>query len=681
MSLRWSDTCTVRTQDANKNKTWIKEYWDNHPRLPIFKIDSHQLDEDGQNIKRKKRYSKLIPNLFLLSCNFFADKAAEIAHTETFTTIHKPYTDTIKIPSSSLRFIFTWNGTGIDKHISTWLTFIFQEERIKQLRKKATQGLPWRVIQNQWSKIMSKRELFNSLKGFSRTHTRSLYKSTIYREGWIKETLTRSNDFIYSQQREYGTKEWTDYLSKCLWCENRCKSKGNRTHAIHFCQHKLLKNFRVNITNLLEERILDLLQCIKETQNADAADSFIQSIEKILLQLHGIQDREQHKFQDIYRTRSMWTTKNTLLSSDVYQYRRIPMYANIFGFVPIMETEKISDTNLNAATSISLGIIPKILDREITHLGNNLSKVESDAERTNTVRANYRKIWNEIKEINETKVMGLHKIIGVVSKEYESEFRTKHNIDERSWRALKKSLKDASDKDRPKKLNKHHTGTRQRIIEERKKFCTGTTCNRMYTTWNFDLKPNLIKFNLKHCQRCAKQQTALKKGAQIIDHCINQSSQTQNEDLIHHLDKTSSTINYNGIMKYIHIDKTSRGPSISKKRKITDAQKGNLKTISTCITKLTNCNNPPDKRLKIAKKILQDTPITSNKFLKDDLKHNIDINTVLLDTKSYDQKSIIKKELKDSDQIQKSTNDTEETRIRGDIASALVNNQWMFSYS
>jgi len=234
---------------------------------------------------------------------------------------------------------------------------------------------------------------------------------------------------------------------------------------------------------------------------------------------------------------------------------------------------------------------------------------------------------------------------------------------------------------RPKNFKNQRTRIRQGITEERKKFCTGTACNRMYTTWNFELKPSLINFNLKHCQQCAKQQTAFKKGAQILDHCMNHSTQTRNDNLIQHLDETLNDINYNGIMQRIHIDKTSSELKNTKKQRIADAQKGTLKTISTCITKLTNCNDPPNKRLKLAKKILQDTPITSNKFLKDDLKHNIDINTVLLDTKSYDQKSIIKKELKDSDQIQKSTNDTEETRIRGDIASALVNNQWMFSYS
>jgi len=55
-------------------------------------------------------------------------------------------------------------------------------------------------------------------------------------------------------------------------------------------------------------------------------------------------------------------------------------------------------------------------------------------------------------------------------------------------------------------------------------------------------------------------------------------------------------------MWHIHINKTSRELKNIKKRKIMDAQKGTLKTISTCITKLTNCNDPSDKRLKLAKK-------------------------------------------------------------------------------
>lgn len=46
MSLKWTDASAERTQDAI-----VKQYWDNHLRLSIFKIDSHQLD---YNIKRKK---------------------------------------------------------------------------------------------------------------------------------------------------------------------------------------------------------------------------------------------------------------------------------------------------------------------------------------------------------------------------------------------------------------------------------------------------------------------------------------------------------------------------------------------------------------------------------------------------------------------------------------------------
>ena len=678
MGQKWATSAHTCTQDMDMRDAWTDQYWDDHHTLPILKVDSHQLDDEGCNIKKPKRYSKLIPNLFLLSCNFFADKAAELAQSKTFIKPRASCTDAIKIPNSSLRFFVTWNGMGIDKHVSTWLNFVFQEERIKELKKRATQGLPWRVVDHQWRHIMMKRELFNSLRGFSRTHTRSLYKSQLYREGWIKETLTKSSDILYTQQRNYSTKEWTDYLSGCRWCENKCGRKGNRTHALHFCQHKLLRNFRFNITNLLEQKILDFLRCIKETQNENALNLFIQSIEDTLLRLHGIEKSTECLHYDIYRTKKMWVEGCKLALPDQYQYRQIPMYSHIFGFIPITETDKLSDTNLNTATCISLGIIPKELDREIIILSNNLYLMEIDPQRIRTIRESYRTLWKEIKEINEAKVMGLHKIIGIISKNYESEFRAKHNIEDHSWRAMKKSLKEASGAKSSTKRK------RQATNEERKKFCTGVTCNRLNKTWNFELRPNLITFNIKHCQRCAKQQTAFKKGAQIIDDCIIHSTQACNDTLIQHLDETSNNIIYKDIMKHIH-QKTPchevPQPKKSTKRGLTDAQKGTLKTISTCITKLTNSSDQPLKRLKLAKQILQDTSRKSNQFSKDDLQHNININAVLFDSKSFDQKPTIKQEIQNTDPIQNQINETEENRIRGDIASALVNNQWMFSYS
>jgi len=456
-------------------------------------------------------------------------------------------------------------------------------------------------------------------------------------------------------------------------------------HAIHFCNHIQLKSFRKNIITLLDKKITELIQNITETQTATAAKRFIQSIENTLLRLHGLQNSDGRTHQTLYKTGKMWMQEKKVHTLEALQQSNIPIYAHIFGFVPVLESTLLEDSCLNTANCISLGVVPKTLDMVVRSLGDRLNEIEFDPTRTKTICAGYKTLWNEIKEINEAKVMGLHKIIGVVSKTYEKLHRKKHGIDKGSWKALKRSLENASDNGKCKILKKEHTEVTQIKIEDRKKFCTGITCNRRNSTWNFGLKPSLIRYNLKHCQRCAKQQTAFKIGAEILDTCIHQSTQLQNEDLLQHLDDTTNDINYSGIMKRTPTTKNfnnrSKMNKRHKKRKLTDAEKGTLKTISTCITKLTNCNTPTNERLKKAKIILQDTIISSKKFLKDDLKHNIDMNTALLENKSYNQKPIIITESGHTTQTRHDSNDPEEIRIRGDIASALVNNQWMFSYS
>jgi len=553
------------------------------------------------------------------------------------------------------------------------------------LRKRNTQGLPWRVITDQWSHIIMKRELFNSLRGFSRTHTRSLYKSDIYRQGWIEATLSTLDNPTKLKYCNYSKKDWIKFLSPCTWCANSCGSKGNRLHALHFCTHEQLHSFRSNIVKLLDRKITELVTNVTETQTAQAAIRFIQTIEETILQLHGLEKTNSHMHLGIYKTGTMWMKEKKVTSLVALQHLNIPIYAHLFGFVPLMENNQFNDSNLNTAHCISLGVIPKQLDRVIYSLGENLHELEMDPTMIRTIYAGYKTLWNEIKEINEARIMGLHKIIGIVSKEYEKTHRNKYNIEKGSRRALKRSLQNATDNERCKILKKECMDTGLRGKDERKKFCTGITCNRRNTTWNFGLKPSLIRYNLRHCQRCAKQQTAFKKGAAMLDTCINTSSQIQNDDLVQYLEITSNDINYSGIAKRVPIgENTHKKSKLYKhqnKRKLTDAQKGTLKTISTCVTRLTNCNIPTLKRMKTAKKILQDTIIASKQFSKDDLQHNIDMNNVLLENKLYNQKSTLKPKSEDSIHTQHKPIDAEEVRIRGDIASALVNNQWMFSYS
>jgi len=134
-----------KNQDPTTN-LWRGDYLDKDPMRCIFKVNSHQLlDDGGTRISQNKRYPILSPNLSLLNANHIADKVADIPFSKGFHEI-KTEQHEILNPISPLRFYFSINGKIKDKHVSNALQEIFTVEKIKCLKTKNTQGLHWRLI-------------------------------------------------------------------------------------------------------------------------------------------------------------------------------------------------------------------------------------------------------------------------------------------------------------------------------------------------------------------------------------------------------------------------------------------------------------------------------------------------------------------------------------------------------
>jgi len=146
-----------------------------------------------------------------------------------------------------LRFSVTWEGKGIDKHVSDFVHNVIQEERLNRLKRKSTQGLPWRILKSKtaWTKIKKMKRLLQSLKTFTRTHSRSVYKSISYREYCMEKRINSqaisTGDKIV--QKVLSKNQWTQILTSCTWCDNHNNMKGNRYHVILFREHHDLCNF------------------------------------------------------------------------------------------------------------------------------------------------------------------------------------------------------------------------------------------------------------------------------------------------------------------------------------------------------------------------------------------------------------------------------------------------------
>jgi len=141
--------------ESVKYGRWRKDYIDAHNNRIFFKVNSHQLNANGNDIKQNPLYAKLTPNLCFLNMNHHADRTADLG--KSFREGEKNFrTLQILRPSSTLRYHFTWGGCPVDRHISDFVRNKINSERLLRLQIKATQGLAWGFIDHisvDWVKI------------------------------------------------------------------------------------------------------------------------------------------------------------------------------------------------------------------------------------------------------------------------------------------------------------------------------------------------------------------------------------------------------------------------------------------------------------------------------------------------------------------------------------------------
>jgi len=648
VSHNWTDTNLEQQSNNGISVTtsWSKRYWDNNNLVPILKVDSHQLHVDGTKIKSRPRYPSLVPNLFLLSCNHHADMCADLIAHSIFDTPDIP--TTISIPESQLRFTITWGGKGIDKHVSDFAHEMIQRERLKRLQTKATQGLPWRLIHTskEWSELRGMKRLMQSLKGFSRTHSRSVYKSTVYRSICMNRKLRNCDPEKQNYLSQLSKNEWNKILVTCTWCENHAKMKGNRYHSILFCKHDNLESFRQRMIRLMESKLFDFALVIKETQNAAECESFLENIERTMQKLHKIDQIPESDRHRWYRTREEWMVEEGYENWKDLENSLTPIYNHIFGMVPVLEVDLSSDMEINAALGISLGIIPIEIEKSVALMSRGIHKFSGDEVWCKQIKNTYRHRWLEIKELLWAKIMGMHSIIGTTSSDMEMQSRkseTKRSRNEiifnnsRSTRSILRKSSNLIAPEKTKKRKKVHF--EQNSVS--KKYCRGVTCNTQFKDQNFlGASPSKIPFNKKHCQRCSRQHTAMRSSVSILKQCQETKLEPEVSELVQHIDDHANSLQYSATVEKINT-KTNRSPLTPLKgKRLSDTQKNIIKTISTSITRSTSRKQDAQTRLSEAIQNLTETDVKIDKFLKIDLKRTIQEENDLPTPESKIQKKI-----------------------------------------
>jgi len=584
---------------------WRKDYFDDDITRTIFQVNSHQLNSIGSDFNKKKRYAKLTPNLSLLNMNHHADQGAELGRIldESYRQSNNSH---LPNPTSALRFFLSWEGSTIDTHISDFIRKKIFTERLIRLKTKKTQGLLYRTMDHvtaTWEDLGRHKGWKRSLAGLSRTHTRSLYKSETYRSGCHIDLENKEICQECDQIPPTRPKDIIKKCASCMWCptfRTQPSPEGNRNHLFLQCQHPHIASFREKMTNLIEQKLRFFLSQI---QNATDKNFFISLLKKLETECSSLQATSllTKPTRNNVQKRFTYVKLDDLMEK--YEINNLqegfsvsnPFFSEALGILPQSIAKNVTDENLKVLDVFWLGLIPASFDHIITSHCNssNLFLFTPNITACKALSNECLSTWREIKDLIMAKAIGIHRIVGTISKEKEKAYRKKYKLAKGTYRdpifraemKRKRKCSHISPSPDDPKTNSNTTAntispTNSILEPPQKILCNGITCNKKNKRWYLDQKfsQNRIEPTKKHCLRCSRFSTSIKHSANILDSIGNNTSNSNLKPLqIKLLDSASNGIPYRSMMNMLEENKLASEPTtgaqFNKKHKITDSHK------------------------------------------------------------------------------------------------------------
>jgi len=572
-ALTWThvdDDIPSNPTAKSSQRVWEATYWDGNQDRTVWKVNSHQLNDEGNRIKSTPRYNNLVPNLCVLSANHHADACADLAK-----LFHQP-TRNIKIAYSLLRFSLMWNGMTIDRNISEVIRKAISVERLKRLQRKPTQGFLHRILKystSDWTSFQNNKGLFRSLIGLSRTHSRCLYKNESYRETCRKVRIEQTNNPTEKQLLQVlkNKQDAIKALSSCMWCSHtpheNITAKGNRRHAFLHCSNKEISTFRNDMLDLINSKLTGFIIAMSQTTTWEFSSNLLRSISAQFLfhqkhntgRLNEVPISRNNLYLPIDELLMKWgkdSIKSAILDNSC------SILTEVFGLTPRETFTNCGDEELGVTDLPWLGLTPTFLNSIIIQSCDNLDGNLPHMATKKAISTDLKATWTSIKNINLHRATGLHRIIGTTGKSIEKEFiqLTKTNtiptnniispsiISEESVTPqqqqppiLKHPIINPRNTSRPAKKLKREGSTAKSITlietpvpaaEQRiqsindLKTCAGITCGKEAAFWCMDCshEPGMIKQSIKQCQRCSRFMTALKQAHETISKIQEHSS-------------------------------------------------------------------------------------------------------------------------------------------------------------
>jgi len=530
---QWTTTQTANEMEEAEEKAmakWPKDYFDGDSKRAILQVNSHQLDGTGSKIKQSPRFAQPIPNLAIASANHHADIGADLAIQASRLEPNRSQTSgVLTIPPSNLNYFLTIGGNSLDRHVSDHIRKALDNERVKRIKLKPTQGLLWRILDHTtttWNVIRLHPGLHRSLLGLSGTHTRYMYKSVPYRTGCLMDHLETIKD---TEQREAiinsSIQNQLSILSQCPICNQpkMCLHKGNRRHAFLSCNHSKLAKFKEKMNNMLGNRMYLLIREFKEFMEWNEIEQLIKNINSAFLLLQKDQTgrlvRLPIECNNTYLP-VMEILRKHAIGSIQEAINNLPgaFFTHLLGITPEASHRAINDEEIGVVDAPWLGLVPKNIDKVVkTTIAKETRKI-IDKDTAQEWKVRIQQSWREIKAIIIGRAAGIHKVITSIFQDREDKLIEKHN--------LQHLVKEVFRRKQKRKLNVTQSTTcnqapakKLKIDAVHTKNCNGITCGQEAKMWcpNSNFQLNRIPINRKQCQRCSMFCTAMNAASDLFD--------------------------------------------------------------------------------------------------------------------------------------------------------------------
>ena len=532
---------------SGEESLWKLNQWAPGQLRTVWAIRSHQLDS-AFRISPKNRYgSQLVPNRSFVSANQWADNVCNALMRfqrnaiilDDAPQIRKWCFPEVALGLTGPNFIITFNGACLDRCVSTAIEDACNQEFIRRLAQRPTQGLLIR-LQNA---VLLKPEMIGRhsyhrrfLEGKTKTHTRAMYTDAEYRkaivynyaiaEKWT-EDMTKFRQTFKTATKTYKYLRCPFCVPKLLQRDNFIFHKhtsessgllGNSRHFCFYCLNERVTAVRQQMTQLLEDHLSILFKLASNWGRRGFA-TLLERATQALVELdrsafHNASSKEAQYSKTSPPSFACFTTEDWIpffesQSEQVESIAKAQFYqwplVHHLGFIAAncYSLLEMSDGEYSPCDLIPLGIIPSVLHDVISQFAKEIgSRHSQDAKKEFMIQ------WQQIRAAALLRAISIAMVTGAQISDHKT--------------TLLSALPDSLFQDAPMAYPRHDTkkidsfpAIKQQTLptqvqnESHDQFpCIGLTCSALFTS-KTNLRPSLMHITGGTCRRCLTMAKAI----------------------------------------------------------------------------------------------------------------------------------------------------------------------------